>query len=46
MFQLAAAVTTPFDVVKTIRQIELAEKEIITGKLLKQSNSVAICLSK
>ncbi|KAL5238007.1 hypothetical protein ACI65C_005417 [Semiaphis heraclei] len=26
----AAALTTPFDVVKTIRQIELAEKEIIT----------------
>jgi len=28
---LAAALTTPFDVVKTIRQIELTEKEIITG---------------
>jgi len=28
---LAAAVTTPFDVIKTIRQIELTEKEIITG---------------
>ncbi|XP_008188105.1 uncharacterized protein LOC100162723 isoform X2 [Acyrthosiphon pisum] len=27
---LAAALTTPFDVVKTIRQIELTEKEIIT----------------
>lgn len=31
MFQLAAALTTPFDVVKTLRQIELTEKEIITG---------------
>lgn len=33
MFQVAAAVTTPFDVVKTLRQIELTEKEIITGQL-------------
>lgn len=31
MFQLAAALTTPFDVVKTLRQIELTEKEIMTG---------------
>lgn len=31
MFQLAAALTTPFDVVKTLRQIEITEKEIITG---------------
>lgn len=30
-FQFAAAVTTPFDVVKTIRQIELTEREIIIG---------------
>jgi len=28
---LATALTTPFDVVKTIRQIESTEKEIIAG---------------
>lgn len=33
MFQLAAALTTPFDVVKTFQQIELTEKEIIAGWL-------------
>ena len=31
MFQLAAFVTLPFDVVKTHQQIELGEKEIYTG---------------
>lgn len=33
-FQVAAFITTPFDVVKTHQQIDLGEKEIFTGKKL------------
>uniref|UniRef100_A0A2S2PFX2 Solute carrier family 25 member 40 n=1 Tax=Schizaphis graminum TaxID=13262 RepID=A0A2S2PFX2_SCHGA len=46
---LAAALTTPFDVVKTIRQIELTEKEIITeppGKASKWTFKEVIDLYK
>jgi len=44
---LAAALTTPFDVIKTIRQIELTEKEIITeppGKVSKSTFKAVIDL--